>query len=166
MEDIGFHVGGPNGSLMIKEPLETLDRVLLFSGGIGCTPMVALLEDLLNKDYKGHNVLDYIIIIVSSASTSTLTTASSASSTTTTTTSKTTTTTNHNANFYMKARLNLFGVPDLLLRLKHSLPSSIDVKGNQTLTSVSITLVKIRSQVMQKASLLQLVDLALLVLAL
>jgi len=64
MEDIGFHVGGPNGSLMIKEPLESLDRVLLFSGGIGCTPMVALLEDLLNKDYKGtyyyyHTTLVY-----------------------------------------------------------------------------------------------------------
>ena len=58
IEDIGFHVGGPNGSLMIKEDLNTLGRVLLISGGIGCTPMVAILEDLLNKNYKGK--LDFI----------------------------------------------------------------------------------------------------------
>lgn len=58
LNDIGFHVGGPNGSLMIKEPLESLSHVIMLSGGIGCTPMVAVLEDLINNDYSGH--VDYV----------------------------------------------------------------------------------------------------------
>jgi NAD(P)H-flavin reductase len=65
MNDIGFHVGGPNGSLMIKEPLETLPRVILISGGIGCTPMCALLEELLEHNYSG--ILDFIWSTRSSA---------------------------------------------------------------------------------------------------
>lgn len=53
MSDVSFHVGGPNGSLMIKEPLNSLDRVILISGGIGCTPMCAILEGLLKENYTG-----------------------------------------------------------------------------------------------------------------
>jgi ferredoxin-NADP reductase len=58
LEDIGFHIGGPNGGLMIKEPLEGLDHVVMCSGGIGVTPMIAILTDLLAKKYTGK--VDFI----------------------------------------------------------------------------------------------------------
>jgi len=58
LDDIGFHIGGPNGDLMIKEPLESLDQVVMVSGGIGCTPMVAILEDLVKKKFAGK--VDFI----------------------------------------------------------------------------------------------------------
>ncbi len=52
-EDIGFHIGGPNGSLMIKDHLESLDHVIMISGGIGVTPFIAVLEDLIMKKFQG-----------------------------------------------------------------------------------------------------------------
>ena len=53
LDDISFHVGGPNGELMIKDPLESLNRVIMVSGGIGITPFLPILEDLIDKKYSG-----------------------------------------------------------------------------------------------------------------
>jgi ferredoxin-NADP reductase len=58
LEDIGFHIGGPNGGLMIKEPLDGLDQIVLVSGGVGVTPMIAILSDLVAKKYTGK--VDFI----------------------------------------------------------------------------------------------------------
>lgn len=52
LSDITCYVGGPNGSLMF-ENIETMDRVVLVSGGIGITPMAALLEHLLRLKRSG-----------------------------------------------------------------------------------------------------------------
>ncbi len=52
-EDIGFHIGGPNGSLMIKDQIESLDHIVMISGGIGVTPFIAVLEDLIMKKFQG-----------------------------------------------------------------------------------------------------------------
>ena len=46
-----LHVGGPHGVLQV-EPAD-VDHVVLVSGGIGVTPMVAILEDLLRKIRAG-----------------------------------------------------------------------------------------------------------------
>jgi predicted ferric reductase len=58
LKDIGLHVGGPNGGLMIKEPLEDLNQIIMISGGIGCTPMCAILEHLAKEKYPG--VVDFL----------------------------------------------------------------------------------------------------------
>ena len=43
---------------MIKEPLEELDQLVMVSGGVGVTPMIALLEDMVSKKFTGK--LDFI----------------------------------------------------------------------------------------------------------
>lgn len=58
LDDIGFHIGGPNGSLMIKEPLDSLDQLVMVSGGVGVTPMIAILDEMVSKKYGGK--IDFI----------------------------------------------------------------------------------------------------------
>jgi NAD(P)H-flavin reductase len=47
LSDIKCHVGGPHGSLQV-DPY-SVDKVILVSGGIGITPMAAILEDLIRS---------------------------------------------------------------------------------------------------------------------
>ena len=57
MEAIECYVGGPNGQLSIDN-IETLDRIILLSGGIGVTPMAGVLEGLIGlkakNEFKGE----------------------------------------------------------------------------------------------------------------
>ena len=52
LDDIHCYVGGPNGRLMFDN-IETMDRVVMISGGIGITPMAAILEDLIMQKAAG-----------------------------------------------------------------------------------------------------------------
>ena len=49
LDDLGFHVGGPNGKSMIMQPLEEMGAICLISAGVGITPMLAIYLDLQEK---------------------------------------------------------------------------------------------------------------------
>ena len=51
VDDIRVHIGGPNGSLQV-EP-DAMDHCVLTAGGIGVTPMAAILEDRVRKVSSG-----------------------------------------------------------------------------------------------------------------
>ena len=51
LDDVRVHIGGPNGSLQV-EP-DFMDHVVLTAGGIGVTPMAAILEDRIQKVAAG-----------------------------------------------------------------------------------------------------------------
>ena len=51
VDDIRVHIGGPNGTLQV-EP-DAMDHCVLTAGGIGVTPMAAILEDRVRKVSKG-----------------------------------------------------------------------------------------------------------------
>lgn len=50
-EDVRVHIGGPNGSLQVNP--DWMDHCVLVSGGIGVTPMAAILEDRVRKARRG-----------------------------------------------------------------------------------------------------------------
>ena len=60
LDNVRFHVGGPNGALMIKQPLEELDQVVMVSGGIGITPVLAIYNDIRRKAATAKTVLTFI----------------------------------------------------------------------------------------------------------
>ena len=60
LDNVRFHVGGPNGALMIKQPLEELDQVVMVSGGIGITPVLAIYNDLRRKAATTKTVLTFL----------------------------------------------------------------------------------------------------------
>mmetsp|Transcript_2967 Transcript_2967/g.6664 ORF Transcript_2967/g.6664 Transcript_2967/m.6664 type:complete len:495 (-) Transcript_2967:145-1629(-) len=49
--DVRVHIGGPNGSLQVNP--DAMDHVVLTAGGIGVTPMAAILEDRVRKAAAG-----------------------------------------------------------------------------------------------------------------
>jgi len=51
LDELRVHVGGPNGSLQV-EP-DAMDHCILTAGGIGVTPMAAILEDRIRKVAAG-----------------------------------------------------------------------------------------------------------------
>ena len=53
LEDLGFHVGGPNGKSMVMQPLGGMAAVCLISAGIGITPMLAIYLDLKERRKTG-----------------------------------------------------------------------------------------------------------------
>ena len=51
LEDVRVHVGGPHGNLQVDPAL--CDHVVLCAGGIGVTPMAAILEDRVRGARSG-----------------------------------------------------------------------------------------------------------------
>ena len=51
IDDVRLHIGGPNGSLQV-EP-DFMNHFILTAGGIGVTPMAAILEDRIRKVVVG-----------------------------------------------------------------------------------------------------------------
>ena len=51
LDELRVHIGGPNGSLQV-EP-DAMDHCILTAGGIGVTPMAAILEDRIRKVAAG-----------------------------------------------------------------------------------------------------------------
>jgi len=53
-KDVRIHIGGPHGSLQVQT--DDVDRVVLVAGGIGVTPMAAILEDQIRRAGATGNV--------------------------------------------------------------------------------------------------------------